>query len=562
MLKRLSMVSASRSAGALLLGVLGLSAATVQAQVNPATVDADGGRLFELQRDKLPEPRLPAPEAVDQEVPAPPDTGARIKVTKFVVRGNTVLTAEVLEALVADAHGRELSIPELYKVAERITRYYRQQGYVLARAFIPAQPVEQGVVEILVSEGRLGNISVHQEAKLGGAALAPLENLKKGDVARADTLERSLLLLSDVPGIRPVSGLKAGTEPGTTDLYVDIKPTPLISGMVDADVNGSRYSGRNRLGLALNINNPFGIGDQIGLRTRASDGGLRFGLASYQLPINRHGTRLSATVSDLRYDLGGEVASLGLEGEARSYSLAVTHPIVRSRRKNVNAEFEILELDVVDRRRLFDEQQRRDVRRWNAALTGDWVDDWAGSNSWSVIYTHGELRLDTPPAPTDLTAARAGTFSKWMLSLRRLQAINPRTSALFSVTAQIAGENLDSSQKMVLGGVNGVRAYPQGEGFGDEGFLSVAELRRVLPLPGPGVWQGTAFVDHGEVRLSKTGGAADNHVKLTGAGIGMNASWPGGWGLRSALAWRLGNYLPAADDDGRPRFWMQASKNF
>jgi len=34
------------------------------------------------------------------------------------------------------------------------------------------------------------------------------------------------------------------------------------------------------------------------------------------------------------------------------------------------------------------------------------------------------------------------------------------------VSAQWASKNLDSSQKFGLGGPNGVRAYPSGEGYG------------------------------------------------------------------------------------------------
>ena len=37
---------------------------------------------------------------------------------------------------------------------------------------------------------------------------------------------------------------------------------------------------------------------------------------------------------------------------------------------------------------------------------------------------------------------------------------------------------------MYLGGANGVRAYPQGEGSGDEGVLGTLELRYHTNLPG------------------------------------------------------------------------------
>ena len=45
---------------------------------------------------------------------------------------------------------------------------------------------------------------------------------------------------------------------------------------------------------------------------------------------------------------------------------------------------------------------------------------------------------------------------------------------------QLAFDNLDSSEKMELGGAYGVRAYPEGEAFGDEGYIATAEARLML----------------------------------------------------------------------------------
>lgn len=536
---------------------------TSQAQNLPGEV-LDAGRLLGREQAVLPEPRFPKRDEIDTPLKPPADAGRMVYVRALRVQGSTVFTEEeLLDLIIDDAEGRELSIGDLYALAERITQHYRKNGYTLARAYVPAQPVRDGLVVLSVIEGRLGEISIRNHAGIKGLALAPVQGLRKGELAQDETLERALLLLSDVPGIKPESTLRAGSSFGLTDLIVDVNRAPWITGMIDADMNGDRYNGRNRLGVALNLNNALGLGDQFGVRTRISDGGFRYALGTWRVPVSRNGMQLSTSVSDLRYEPGGELTALGISGGARTYGFALTQPIVRTRRTNVYTEVELSNLSVEDRVAVAGSVRERLVNRISASLSGDWVDDWGGSNSWSVVYAMGNLDTSIPPNPADVTAAREGRFSKVNLSLRRLQALSSDTSLLLSVTAQLARQNLDSSQKFALGGSAGVRAYPQGEGFGDEGLLSVIELRQLLGAVGNSTWQGTAFIDHGQVRLSKvSAGNTINERTLTGAGLGLNASIGDGWGLRTSVAWRVGTQAPLTDEDKNPRLWMQASKNF
>ena len=59
-----------------------------------------------------------------------------------------------------DFVGKELSLDDLQRVADVITRHYRDRGYFVARAYIPAQDIRDGMVEITVLEGRVDRVSV------------------------------------------------------------------------------------------------------------------------------------------------------------------------------------------------------------------------------------------------------------------------------------------------------------------------------------------------------------------------------------------------------------------
>ncbi|MEX7419262.1 ShlB/FhaC/HecB family hemolysin secretion/activation protein, partial [Pseudomonas aeruginosa] len=75
--------------------------------------------------------------------------------------------------------------------------------------------------------------------------------------------------------------LSPGTAVGTSDLLVAITPGQSITGSVEADNAGNRYTGAYRVGGVVNWNNPTGSGDVLSLRALTSFPGLAYGRASY-----------------------------------------------------------------------------------------------------------------------------------------------------------------------------------------------------------------------------------------------------------------------------------------
>ena len=523
----------------------------------------EAGQLLERVRPQLPTPGTPE-TGIKKQLPKPKSNDeARVRVMQIRITGSSIFPEEQLRDLVIDAEYRELTLSQLQALAERITKFYRERGYLLARAYVPEQNINAGLIELMVIEGRLGRIIERNNAVIGGAALEPLSELKNGEVAQDQSLERSLLLLSDLPGVVVTSTLVPGGIPGNSDLIVDVEKGAAYSGSVDVDGNGDRYSGPIRAGGTLNINNPFHIGDQATLRGKFSEG-MQYLLADYRLPINSSGTRIGTSLSGLNYELGDTLASLGYMGQARTVSAFVSHPITRSRRLNVNAELQFDRISLEDQIKSTDLLIDKKVNVLTTGLNGDWLDDWSGSGNWSMQYNAGKLSQDAVTAFIDsLSAKAAGNFGKFSYALRRLQAFNSTNSLLMSVNGQIASKNLDTSQKMSLGGVYGVRAYPQGEGLGDQGYVATAELYHKFKMPLPGIWQGSMFIDRGTITISKEPWTNNvNSRTLTGGGIGFTILLPGNWSFKSSIAWRIGSEIPKNDVDRSPRGWLQMAKAF
>ena len=522
----------------------------------------DAGQILEGQRPPpvLPPSAAPATRIEEQAVASLPD-GVRITVKALHVSGQSVFPEAELLALVNDGIGKELSLAELGQLAARITHHYRQRGYLVARAYLPAQEIRDGRVEIAILEGRLDKVEVSNPAGLADSALAPLAVLPTGQPLHGDSLQQSLLTLADLPGVEVKSTLKPGASIGTSDLLVEVTPGKAVTGSLDFDTYGNRYSGAYRLGGSLYFNNPLKRGDQVSLRAQTSGAGLAYGLVGYQLPLGSHGTRIGAAWSEMRYRLGEDFTRLDADGEASVGSVHMSHPFVRSRALNLYGQARYEAKRLVDRVGLTAVQTDKALDNWTLGINGNSTDAFGGggSNTFALSYTAGNLGLDATSQTIDAgTAQSQGRFAKTSVSLQRTQRLTDTTSLYLSWTGQWADKNLDSAEKFVLGGIYGVRAYPQGEANGDEGQLATLELR----WRANDRWQLQGFYDGGRVTINRNPWLAENNARhLSGASVGATFT-SGKTSVNLLAAWRVGSGSPTSDADRTPRVWLQAVHYF
>ncbi|MDF0605675.1 ShlB/FhaC/HecB family hemolysin secretion/activation protein [Neisseriaceae bacterium TC5R-5] len=518
-------------------------------------------------------PQLQAAPALDLEVPAKPTPAPQapatdgqngVRVQGFKLSGTSVFSEAVLLALLQDLHGRTLSLAQLQEATQRISLYYQQHGYVLSRAYLPAQEIDDGIVHIAVLEARYGQIEIENHSRLSDASMQRLlGRLEPGTVIEANRLQQTLLLLNDVAGIQPKSVLRAGTQAGTSDLLVQAASKPLLSGSVDIDNYGGKYTGKNRLNTALAVSSPLGLGDELQLRGLLSDYRQNYYLLSYELPVNRWFTRVGASYSKMAYQLGKDFADLGAEGSARTTSAHITQPLLRSRTLTINAQLQFDDKQLKDDISYFSSNNHKHSRLWTASLSGNGQDGWGGGGlSYGTLsYSSGDLNIsDYSTYLSDSRTARTqGSFSKVNLTALRLQALTPKLSLYTQLSAQWASKNLDSSEKFSLGGVYGVRAYASGEASGDQGWLANMELRYALAQ----AWQWKAFVDHGEVKTNLQPWTNEANTQRRSA-VGSGLSWYGDQRqVVLQLAWRLHHPDESGGNlESQPRLWVQATQRF
>ena len=506
-----------------------------------------------------------------QQVREPVVEGMRVRVTGVRVTGAALFPEADLIAVAGVSPGSDLTLAELRNAAAEITDFYNQRGYFLAQAYLPPQEIDGGVVTIAVAEGRYGAIAVQNGSRLAdssAASILGLPALQSGQVVEIRPLERALLLLSDTPGVVVTSTLSPGTEPGSSDLTVAIADAPAVSGSLEADNVGDRYSGRYRFGGLVNFNNPTGVGDLANLRVLTSGEGLAYGRASYQRPFGE--ATVGAAYTHVEYRLGREFSALDAGGSADILGVFASYPILRSRRSNISVFGGVDHKWLTDDIGLVSQSSSKTVDAAALGLRGEALDGVGagGMTAWSLIGTAGRLDIRSPleRAADAGTADTQGRFGKLQYSLSRTQTLAGPLSLFGAIRGQVATGNLDSTEKMELGGAYAVRAYPEGEAYGDEGYVATIETRLALDpwTPGlPGRLQAIGFVDRGEVDVAHSPWfAGSNHETRSGAGLGL--IWNGRSNLivRTTWARRLGDQKVTSGPDRRDRVAFQIVQLF
>ena len=527
-----------------------------QAQVPP-----DAGQTLQQLQPPIAAPRESQPLKIQAPLDSAPIApgGAAVILNAVKLSGNSVFSEETLRAALGDVTGKTFDLAGLRGLAQRITDVYQAGGYPFARAILPPQDLANGDLRIEVIEGRYGVVQAQgDDTGLARQATAFLDGLLPGSVIASAPLERAALLLDDLPGIQTSATMRPGTQAGTGDLIVQVARDQRVRGDIGLDNAGSRYTGKNRVRANVDINSPFLLGDQITVRALLSEEKLWLGSLGYSLPLGTSGLRGNVGYSHTSYELAKEFASLHANGTAKVASAGLSYPILRSQKANLTLIATYQSKDLHDNRDSTRTYESKSSQSMPLALQFDYRDAFDGITYGSASWTPGKLKLDAGLTAVDDYKSN-GRFHKVNLDVVRLQSLPAGFNLMAHLSWQQANKNLDSSEKLSLGGASGVRAYPSGEATGDEGGLAQLELRYDA-----GAYTPYAFMDAGRITVNaKPVVAGDNRRSLSGGGLGLRYQRQA-WSADVALAWRSigGRSLSETNSDPKPRVWLNVEYRF
>ena len=544
---------------------------------SPPPTNANAGRALESTT-----PQQPLEIKKDGNVLPPADApraasaadGPTLMVKGFALTGNTIFPSDDLLALVRPWVGKEAGTDQLLDAAEAIKNRYKDAGFFLTQVLVPAQEVPNGIVTLRVVEARIGDTRAEVTTQRVSPSIVDgyMHLLPKGAAVTEQNVERPLLLLNDLPGVKVTSVLRPGAETGEADLLVKVVDEGnAFGGDGYVDNAGNESTGLVRVGADLVANGLLGLGESWTVGGLASEhNGVDLVRGGVTAPVGSYGTKATVSLTYLHYNvLGAQFVGLNADGYAIVGSLNVQHPVIRSRNFNLFAVVgaDIKQMD--DRTSGGINHNERDIYVGHLGTTGDFRDEYFGGslNSFTLTLNAGDNRLKKhDPNESNDEHKTSGAFEHLNGDYQRLQAITDTTSVLLSMRGQLAFQNLDTSEKASLGGPHGVRAFAVGDGVGDDVFQGTVELRQRVPAWT--LWNApfvlSAFVDGGRVKDFHDRLSTDNQNMKTlgGYGLGLNLTSRDNFQFRLDVAHRINKSDLPGSDNRMTRAWASLQKWF
>ncbi len=551
----------------------GFSAALAK-DVSP--VDA-GSLQQQIERNQpLRLPRIVSPEVSVGRAIAAPEGAPVVTVSRFVFKGNTLLSQGQLTQMVSGQIGVPMSFSALDALVAQVAQAYRTQGWVV-RAFLPEQDIVGGQVEIQIVEGKFGQIVIEGELppSLSESKLKRIIQSQQAEGAFLNgmSLDRGLLIADDISGANVSAKMMEGQQEAQTDLLLQVSKRSWLDANAGLDNSGSPSTGSNRASVMVSLNNIGTAGGVLSAQVAKTEG-TRYERLGFTLPLGVQGLKLGLNRSHMNYQVLNVSKDLEALGTSNTTGVDLTYPLMRSRTQNVYATV------AVDDKAFTNYAagmlaSKYGTHATSLSLLGNRLDDWAlagGASTWSLTYGSGILNLAGSPNEDSLAkdANPGGSYRKLRYSAGREQFLNSNWSLYGSFSGQWANKNLDSSEKLVLGGNNGIRAYGPSEAGGANGQILNMEARwrysQALAL--------SAFYDLGRIQINVnndySGAPAVNNYRLKGGGLAATWTSEKGASLKVIWARRSGvnpnaNIETGKDQDGSlvvNRFWFSASMAF
>lgn len=414
---------------------------------------------------------------------APEGAGAlRFVLTDVVFEGGGVLSPAALKAFATSLIGREVSLAEVYGVSAAITREYASRGYPLSVAVIPAQDIIGGRVRIVVIEGYVAEVVVAGDAGRATRMLKRIgEKLKATRPLTNAALERYLLIANEIPGLEVRSVFdQAPKENGGVKLVLEASHK-LIDASIGANNRGSRPVGRERATLAVAAQGALTGRESLGFNLVKTFNVRELTYASVNggFLINAEGTALSLSATYVGADPSvPTLRALGFNSKGWSGQIAISHPLIRSRKKNLRL---VSTFDIKDFRSEFgatpNTAERLSVLRFGAAF--DRAGAGGASTQASLFLTKG-LHAFGASRESDPGKSRVdgdGSFVALAGDISRKQPLGRGFDLVVSAGAQIASRQLLSSEECGYGGAKFGRGFDNYAISGDSCVFGVAELR-------------------------------------------------------------------------------------
>ncbi len=217
------------------------------------------------------------------------DGGLRFEIRRFVVEGNTLLSPESADAVLAPFTGSGRDFGSVQQALEALEKAYAGRGFNAVQVILPEQTLESGTIRFLVVESRLTGIRVQGNRNFSSENyLRALPSLKVGQTPNFDDMVDDLRLANENPAKQATVVMRAGEKEGDVEAVVRASDQPPVRYAMTLDNTGNAQTGPFRLGMAVQHANLFDLDHVVSFQAITSPLRARqvriYGLG-YQAPL-------------------------------------------------------------------------------------------------------------------------------------------------------------------------------------------------------------------------------------------------------------------------------------
>lgn len=468
------------------------------------------------------EPTLEIPEGADQY---------KFVLRTLVVEGATVWSQQELTKSLQPMIGKTISVADIFRLSAQITQKYRDAGFILSRAVVPEQKIDQGTVRIQVIEGYVSDVALTGK----DVPPFPVTDIKNTILSykplNIHDLERQLLLLNRLTG-QSARGYMEAIDPQTAEHAVGSIRLNIVFTKLDnqyslgIDNYGSRFVGPWQSVARASV--PHG-----GYLPGTLQGNIATTTQRHELSYVSISDRFTASPSGLMINLGAHysrsqpgttLADLDLYSRYRALDVGLEYPAILSRTHNLflNTGLEIknVESDILHTR-LYDDR----LRVLSVGLQYEAAMGAGTSSSANLTWKQGlDILGNRETGSADLSRAQGhSNFSKIELGVQTTQALENNFGLSLDMRGQMSFSPLLSSEEFGYGGYSAGRAYDSSEITGDSGMSLLGEIfyNYYLQMPNDpalSVLQPYAFYDIGKVWNRDQGSQPESGASV---GVGL-----------------------------------------
>lgn len=426
----------------------------------------------------------------------------------IAIRGLPLLDDADFAASLRPYLGLPLTQANLDAIGRLARERYRAREHPFVNVSVPPQNVQNGIVQLVVTEYRLGEVTVTGNRHFSSGLIRSMGNLESGETLTTPRLRRALEDYNQNPFLTISAIAKPGSETGLTDIELqarDRAPWRVYGGY---DNQGVPTLDRDEWYLGFNWGNVFGQGQTLSYQyTRAFNGRYSSHSASYVAPVdpdNRvilfgaYATQEPRIAPIFRSkghsgQISGRWAVDLPEWDRIRHSLQAGIDYKRTDNNLEFAGFRILDTAV-------------EIFQYPLIYAAS-MPDGAGETVLEnrLIWSPGNLtKYNTNQAMRQLVPGSSASYVYDRLSLTRTTRLGGGISWVARGMIQVSNHNLPYSEQIGGGGIGGVRGYDTNIALGSEGVMLTTELRSpAVSLFGSSIrdqFQAGLFVDYAYLR--------------------------------------------------------------